>query len=250
MKRNRTALCFVVWNQRQGCEHDLPSIDFSRFDEVFAVDGGSTDGTIAALERYGIPVYRQPRPSLNAAYWHAVESTSCESLVIFFPKGTLDPAIIEQMTERLLEGDELVVPTRVGKGARNEDDDRLLRPRKWGVQALAVVAALLWRREGRRLSDVLHGVKGFTRSAFLRMNPSRSGITIDLEMAIRSYRLRLRRSEFPVHEVRRAWNTTHFRLLPTGMRLAACLWRELWSDLPLESPDRKAVDVDAGVASS
>jgi hypothetical protein len=169
---------------------------------------------------------------LNAAYWHAVDVTACENIVVFFPKGSLDTAIVYEMKRRLLAGFDLVVPTRIARGGRNEEDDKLLRPRKWGVQALARCASALWRREGAYVSDVLHGVKGFTRSAFLQMRPSASGLTIDLEMVMRAYRLRLKRCEFPVTEVARSWNTTHFKVLPTGIKLAKCLWAELWRPVP------------------
>ena len=227
-----TALCLLVWNERRGCEHDLPRIDLDRFDEVFAIDGGSTDGTREVLLDYGIEVRRQPRPSLNAAYWHAVETCQSDSLIVFFPKGTLDPSVTYRIQEKLAEGYDLVQPTRVAQGGRNEEDVKLFRPRKWGVKALALIAAALWRQEGPFISDVLHGVKGFSRTAFLRMNPSPTGVSIDLEMAIRSYKRRLRRCEFPVAEWSQPWTKTHFKILPTGLRLAQCLWRELRTTPP------------------
>ncbi|HLH39995.1 MAG TPA: glycosyltransferase [Bryobacteraceae bacterium] len=207
-----------------------------KFDEVFAIDGGSTDGTVEVFESYAVPVYRQPRKSLNAAYWHAVEMTRCEHILVFFPKGTLDPKILQVMSGKLRQGYQLVIPTRVSKGGRNEEDDKIFRPRKWGINVLARIASLLWRREGDLISDVLHGVKGFTRSAFLLMRPSESGVTIDLEMVVRAYRLHLARCEFPVTETSRPWNTTHFKLLPTGIRLAKFLWSELWRSAPVEAP--------------
>ncbi len=49
------------------------------------------------------------------------------------------------------------------------------RPRKWAVRCLAIAAALVWRREGYWVRDVLHGFKGWTRSAFDRMEPPRDG---------------------------------------------------------------------------
>lgn len=223
----RIALCFLVWNERQGCEIDLPQADSSIFDEVFAIDGGSNDGTASVFEQYGIPVYPQTRRGLNAAYWQAVETSTCDSVVVFFPKGTLSPSILWDFKQRLLSGEEFVIASRIIPGSRNEEDGRWFRPRKWGVRSLALISWLLWRRRRPIVWDVLHGVKGFSREAFLAMNPSRTGLAIDLEMVIRSYKLGIRPREFPVIEHRRAFGETRFKILPTSIRLAKCLLAEL-----------------------
>src|SRR5574339_340289 len=94
MDRTTTSLCFLVWNEKQGCLADLPHVDFAQFDEVFAIDGGSEDGTIELLKRFGVTVYPQAVKSLNAAYWQAAQTSKCDRTVVFFPKGTIDPAIL------------------------------------------------------------------------------------------------------------------------------------------------------------
>lgn len=225
--RKRIALCFVVWNERQGCEIDLPLIDQSIFDEVFAIDGGSTDGTPEIFARYHIPVHRQLEPGLNAAYWQAVETTTCDDVVVFFPKGTISPAILYDFRRYLLEGYEFVIASRAVKGGRNEDDDRFLKLRKWGVTCLALFSWLAWRRRTPIIWDVLHGVKAFSREAFFALNPSRTGLTIDLEMVILSYKLGIRPFEFPVIENARSFGVTTFKILPTSIKLAKCLLTEL-----------------------
>jgi len=233
MPSSRTALCFVVWNERQGCEFDLPKFDFAGFDEIFAIDGGSTDGTIEVLQKYGVAVHPQTRRSLCAVYWQAVETSTCDNIVVFFPKGTLDPSIVHRMRELLLEGNELVVPSRMIQGSRNEEDSHVFRPRKWGVKTLALIAAASWRKQGPVVWDVLHGVKGFAKRAFLDMEPSRTGVSIDLEMVVRAYRLRLRMREFPVIEMARSWGASRFKILPTGIRLVKYLCREFRRPGPL-----------------
>lgn len=222
----RISLCLIVWNELEGCKIDVPRLPKSVFDEVYAVDGGSTDGTIKYLEHQGIPVYRQPKKGLNAAYIHAAEKSTCDAVVVFFSKGTVSPDSLLRFRTLLDNGCDLVVASRNIKGARNEEDERLFKPRKWGVLVLALLAALIWRREGYFVRDVLHGYKGFTLSGFKKMTILDYGLSIDIEMVVRSYRLRLKRAEFPIVETPRNFGETHFKILPVSIKLTKYLWWE------------------------
>ena len=223
----KVSLVLIVWNELQGCQIDIPRLALDGFDEVFAVDGGSTDGTVAYLEKAGIPVYRQPKPGLNAAYIHANHMATGDAVVAFFPKGTLPTEDLHKFRPLFEKGYDLVVASRQIRGSVNEEDSHFWRPRKTAVWALGALVALIWRREGAWVRDVLHGFKGWRRSAFEKMNVRDHGISIDLEMVVRSYKLRLPRVEFATRELGRGYGTTHFKIWPTGKRLIAYLWYEL-----------------------
>lgn len=222
----KISLCLLVWNELKGCKIDVPNLPREEFDEIYAVDGGSTDGTVEYLQTQGITVYRQPKKGLNAAYIHAVEMSSCDAVVVFFPKGTISVSTLKNFRACLESGIDLVVASRNIGGARNEEDKSLIKPRKWGVLCLALVAALFWRREGYMVRDVLHGYKGFTVSGFRKIAPVDYGLSIDIEMVVRSYRLGLKRAEFPVTEIARPFGATKFKIFPTGMKLLKYLWCE------------------------
>jgi glycosyltransferase involved in cell wall biosynthesis len=228
------SLCLLVYNELQGCRTDVPRLPLKEFDEVYAVDGGSTDGTVEFLQQSGFPVYRQPQKGLNAAYVHAVDKSTCDAVVVFFPKGTYPPDDTLRFREFFEAGNHLVVASRNIRGGRNEEDGKLLRPRKWLVSGMSLVVAAIWYREGWRIRDVLHGFKGFTVKGFRQLNPSGQGVSIDLEMVVRSYRLRLKRCEFPTQENSRGYSESHFKIWPTGKQLLRYLWREL------RTPDERA----------
>jgi hypothetical protein len=223
----KISLCLLVFNELQGCLIDVPNLPLSEFEEVYAIDGGSSDGTPEYLESMGIPVYRQPKKGLNAAYIHAFEKSTCDAVVVFFPKGTIAPDTLRNFRPQLEQGIDVVVASRNIKGAGNEEDHQLLKPRKWGVLTLATIAALLWRRNSHFVRDILHGYKGLTVAAFNRIAPNDHGLTIDLEIVIHSYKLRLQTAEFPVVECARPHGETKFKILPTGIQLFRQLWKEL-----------------------
>jgi glycosyltransferase involved in cell wall biosynthesis len=223
----KISLCLLVWNELEGCKIDVPRLPRDAFDEVYAVDGGSTDGTVSYLEDAGIPVYRQPKKGLNAAYIHAAEKSTCDAVVVFFPKGASEIADLLKFRPLFEAGYDVVIASRNIRGGRNEEDGRFLMPRKWAVLSLAVLAALIWKREGYFVRDVLHGFKGFTLPAFKKIAPLDYGLSIDIEMVVRSYRLVLNRIEFPTLERPRAYGQTHFPFFSSGIKLAKYLWHEL-----------------------
>src|SRR5205807_553705 len=228
----RVSLCLLVWDELEGCKLDVPQIPAGAFEEIYAVDGGSTDGTTEYLHANGIAVYPQPTRGLNAAYWQGINISTCESVVFFFPKGTIPVADMLKFRPLLESGCHLVIASRNITGAKNEEDNSWLKPRKWLVLSLAFFAGLLWRREGYWVRDVLHGVRAMTVNGFKRMAPSKTGLSIDIETVIGSYRLRLRRAEFPTCETSRPFGQTHFKIFPTSVKLAKYLWREIWETTP------------------
>jgi len=212
-------LCLLVYNELEGCKQAIPLIRQDQFDEVFAVDGGSTDGTIEYLNAAGIDVRIQPRKGYNAAYIHAFETSSSDALVFYHPKGTIHPDQTLEFRKYFTGGIDLVIASRIIRGSRNEEDHKLLKPRKWFVVILGIVAGAIWKREGVFIRDVLHGFRGITRKAFREVEPVDHGLSMDLEMVVRSYRKKFRRIEFPVQESSRMSGVTHFKPFPTAIRL-------------------------------
>ena len=223
----RLSLCLLTWNEVDGCRSDLAAIPWKEFDEVYAVDAGSTDGTIEYLTENGITVHQQPLPGYNQAYICAFDKCTTDALVIFHPKGSIDPGELKKFRSFFEQGWDLVIASRMVRGARNEEDHRLLRPRKWFVLCLAVISSITWRRKGAMIWDVLHGFRAMRRASFFSINPLPTGLSIDLEMVVGCYRRSLRMVEFPVAEHGRGWGSTHFKALPTGKALLWYFVREL-----------------------
>ncbi len=226
----KLALCLLTYNELTGCKNDIPKIQkFAKgFDEIFAIDGNSKDGTIKYLKSKLIPVYIQKQKGLNAAYRDAVNICSADAIIFFHPKGSIPVEDLLKFKKLFTRGFDLIVGSRVIKGAKNEEDNRLLKPRKWGMLVLSLLVALKFRKRGPIIWDVLHGFRGITLKAYKSLGIQDSGsITIDIEMIVRSYKKGLHCIEFPTKESPRLAGTSHFKTLPTGIKLIAYLLREL-----------------------
>jgi len=214
------SLCLLVWNEAHGCETELPKIDFSLFDQVFAIDGGSTDGTIENLENAGIEVRPQSRRSYNAAYIDALDFFDTDSVVLYHPKGTIDPSSLSVMVDLLNKGNDLVIASRMMPGAVNEEDDQIIRHRKWFGEGLALASSVRWNRsKAKRITDPLHGYRGCSRKFAYSLNLRATGVTADLEMVQHAYESKAQVVEFPIQESERVEGTTHFPAYKTGKEL-------------------------------
>jgi glycosyltransferase involved in cell wall biosynthesis len=223
----RLTLCLLTWNEITGCQKDVPQLELGRFEEVYAIDGGSTDGTVEYLQSQGVPVYRQEKPGYNNAYLSAFRRCGTDAVIMFHPKGTVDPKVTLEFRRYLEDGYDLVIASRIIPDGMNEEDIRILKPRKWFVMAVAVTARVLWKREGNMIWDVVHGCRAMRKDSFFAIEPLEDRISIDSEMVVRSYRKRLKRIEFAVREKPRSYGETHFKALPAGRRHLQYLLDEL-----------------------
>lgn len=220
-------LCLITWNELEGCKHDVPLIDRSQFDQVYCIDGGSTDGTVEYLQEQGIEVYRQTAKGLNQACKDGANFCKCDAFVFFHPKGSIPVEDTYKFRELYEQGYEFIVGSRMMKESHNEEDDKLLKPRKWFVLGLGLAAKILFKKEGNTIWDSLHGFRGMTVEAFKKCDISDMSPSVDIEMVCRSYKLKLKRIEFPTTERPRIAGETHFKAFSTGKKLLKYLFWEI-----------------------
>ena len=221
------ALILITWNELEGCKHDVPLIDRTKFDEIFCIDGGSSDGTVEYLTEQGIPVYPQSAKGLNQACKDGCDHCTCDAFVFYHPKGTIPVEDTYKFREYYEQGYQFVVGSRMMKGAHNEEDDKFFKPRKWFVIGLGLLAKILFKREGNTVWDTLHGFRGMTVDAFKRCDISDMSPSVDIEMVCRSYKLKLKRIEFPTTELPRLAGESHFKAFATGKKLLKYMMFEI-----------------------
>ncbi|MGE0762274.1 MAG: glycosyltransferase family 2 protein [Bdellovibrionales bacterium] len=226
----RVSLVLLTWNEIEGLRHHLPILkDFARLgvDEIFAVDGGSTDGSLELYAQHGIRVLQQRSRGRGEAMRFAAENAKSDYIVFFSPDGNENWQDIPKFKSFFDGQTDLVIASRMMKGARNEEDIHLLRWRKWANNAFNLLANLFFRRIGQYVTDSINGFRGVRRTLLQELQLDAVGYTIEYQMTIRSFKMKKVIVEFPTQEGQRIGGETKAPSIPTGLRFLKCLWQEL-----------------------
>lgn len=225
--RGRRALVLLTYNESEALPKLFHRIPASCADEFFAVDGGSKDGTVEFLQSKGVRVLGQDRRGRGRAFQLALEASSAEELCFFSPDGNEDPDDIPRLFAKLESGGyDMVVASRMCRGARNEEDEHWWRPRKWANLAFTFLANALWNR-GPYLTDAINGLRAVRAGAMRRLDLAADGFVIEYLMSMRAMKLGLRLGEIPTIEGPRLGGSSTSDSIPTGWAFLKRLGAEL-----------------------
>lgn len=227
----KVALVLLVRNELPCLRIMLPTVPApgpaAGYDLIVAVDGGSLDGSVEFLGQHGIAVVAQSERGRGEAFKHAFAKVDADAYIFFSPDGNEAVNDLPRFRPLLEQGADIVIASRMQAGARNEEDDQLLRWRKWTNKTLNFAANVLFRRAGPYVTDSINGYRAITRAAAARLNLSASDYTIEFQMTIRAMKARMRIVEYPTIEGNRVAGVTGAPSLPTGLRFLRRLWREV-----------------------
>src|SRR3990167_815905 len=142
----------------ESCSPDL-------LDAIYAIDGGSTDGSIEYYQQYNIPIIAQSHRSRGAAFHLALEKISADAYIFFSPDG-------------------------------NEDPNDLFKFRKWANNAFNLIANVFFNRSGKYLTDSINGYRAITKTAMEKLSLDAMDYTIEFQMTIRAFKHKLNIVEF------------------------------------------------------
>ncbi len=206
----------------------FPKIPKKLFNTVYVVDGNSTDGTKEFYKRKKIKVFDQIYPGVGGAYESAFRNTKEDALVIFHPDGNADPRALPKMVELLKKSEQFIVPSRMLKGAANEEDGQAFKYRKWSNQLMASVVNILWGRGGNKCTDLTQGYRAMTRKAYEKLGIKiPSPIAPDIEQVIRALKQGVRIVEFPTKEGHRQHGKTSMPSFKTTIENLKVFFKEL-----------------------
>ena len=223
----KVALCLLTYNEVDCVRRIIPDLDTSTFDEVFAVDGGSTDGTLDVYKQAGIRVIPQTSRGRGEAFRLAEGSTTADAIVYYSPDGNEDSGDFQKFREYLEKGYDIVIASRMMKGSFNEEDVSWWRPRKWVNKLFNLAANLLWNQSGVYVTDSINGFRAIRRGLVNQLKQDAVGYTIEYQNTIRALKKGLRIAEFETHEGQRIAGSTKAHSFETGIKFLQCLFREV-----------------------
>ncbi len=228
----RIGVAILTLNEIEGIREIYPRIPPDFLTDTFAVDGGSTDGTLEFFGARGVRAYGQSRRGRGDAFRMAFANTDYEAIVFFSPDGNEDPADIPLLARAVEGGADMAIATRMARASYNEEDDSLLRPRKWANQALTLIANLRWNarfliRRSPYVTDTINGFRAIRREAFEAAATDADGYSIEYQLSIRFLKAHLHIVEIPTRELPRIGGESYARSWDTGKKLLMTFFREL-----------------------
>ena len=224
----KIALVIFTRNERKNSEKIYSKIPKNIVNSIYVIDGNSIDGTQEFWKNKYIQVYSQKYKGIGGAYESAFRCTKEDALVFFHPDGNMEPQDLKKFVKLLKEGHQFIIATRMIKSAFNEEDDQLLKPRKWFNQGLVAITNIIWGENDNKSTDPTQGYRAFTRKAYeklkIKIPPPNAS---DYQQIIRALKTGVKITEFPTIEGKRIYGESSFPSFKTGLDQLKLFWKEL-----------------------
>jgi glycosyltransferase involved in cell wall biosynthesis len=224
-------LILLTFNEIDGITKLWEEIPFDNFDECFAVDGGSKDGTLEFFNKKSFPVSDQSKKGRGEAFRIAFKNSNSDVLIFYSPDGNENPKDIIRLRNQFIENNnlDLVIYSRMMEGAFNEEDDQIFKFRKWANNIFTFSANLIFNKNysSNYVTDSINGFRGFKRSSFNLLQLDAEGYTIEYQSTIRAFKNKMMIKEIPTIEGQRIGGESYAKSIPTGFRFIHCLLKEI-----------------------
>ncbi len=225
MKKIKGTLVILTLNEIEGLKVIFPLIPIKNIDEVFAVDGGSTDGTREFFKKHKIRILDQKSKGRGEAFRIAIKEAKHENLVFFSPDGNENPKDIPKLFNLLDKGYDMAIASRFTKGSICDEDNQLIKVRKFGNKMFTFFANILFKG---KLTDSINGFRGVTKKAWSKIMPDAYGFGIEFQTSIRAMKKRMKIAEIPTIEKERIGGQSTAGTFKVGWYFVRLLFSEFF----------------------
>ncbi len=223
MDKTKGTLVILTWNEIEGLKEIFDKIPVGQIYEIFAIDPGSTDGTLEFYKEKGIRVIIQEVKGRGEAFRIAFREAKSDNLVFFSPDGNENPEDILKIFQHLYDSYDMVIASRFMKGARCDEDDKFLKIRKLGNKSFTKIANIMFNGN---LTDSINGFRGIKKTAFEKINPDAHHFGIEFQISIRALKNKMKIYEFPTVERERLGGESTARSFKVGWQFIGLLIKE------------------------
>jgi len=164
--------------------------------EILIADNGSTDGSQAIAEKLGARVVSVKEKGYGNALRGGIEAARGEWILMGDADDSYDFSQADRFVEKFKQGDELIMGCRLPSGGGTILPGAMPWKNRWiGNPVLTTIGRLFFKCP---VHDFHSGLRGFTKSAYHKMELQTTGMEFASEMAIKGTLKQLKISEVPV----------------------------------------------------
>ena len=164
--------------------------------EILIADNGSTDGSQAIAEKLGVRLVPVKEKGYGSALIGGVRAAAGEWIIMGDADDSYDFSDITGFVKKFQAGDELIMGCRLPVGGGTISRGAMPWKNRWiGNPILSFIGRLFFKCPAH---DFHAGLRGFTKSAFEKMDLQTTGMEFASEMVIKSTLKGLKISEVPI----------------------------------------------------
>ena len=190
MKKEEVCILIPTLNEEETIGEVIREFKDNGFENVFVIDGNSTDSTREISRREGARVEVQRGKGKGIAVRQAFERIEKDVIVLIDGDGTYLPSEVDTLLRPIIDGEaDHVIGNRFGFGGAFTPSHRV------GNWALNRAFGLCYRV---KLQDILSGYRALTKDCLRKMILMKEGFEIETEMAVESVKRGIRIKEVPI----------------------------------------------------
>ena len=164
--------------------------------EILIADNGSTDGSQAIAEKLGARVVAVTEKGYGIALRGGIAAARGEWILMGDADDSYDFAEADRFVEKFQNGDELIMGCRLPVGGGTIMPGAMPWKNRWiGNPVLTTIGRIFFKCPAH---DFHSGLRGFTKTAYYKMELQTTGMEFASEMAIKGTLKKLKISEVPI----------------------------------------------------